>query len=45
MNKTTTNSLEMTAGKDVLLAQEKGMDVYTKVPDIKCHRSKMVGSK
>lgn len=24
------------AGKDVLLAQEKGFDVYTKVPDIKC---------
>ncbi|CAD0008396.1 DUF6607 family protein [Flavobacterium salmonis] len=24
------------SGKDVLLAQEKGMDVYTKVPDIKC---------
>ena len=24
------------AGKDYLLAQEKGMDVYTKVPDIKC---------
>ncbi|MEO7975698.1 DUF6607 family protein [Flavobacterium sp.] len=24
------------SGKDVLLAEEKGMDVYTKVPDIKC---------
>jgi len=24
------------SGKDVLLAQEKGLDVYTKVPDIKC---------
>lgn len=24
------------AGKDVLLAQEKGFDVYTKVPDVKC---------
>lgn len=24
------------SGKDVLLAQEKGMDVYTKVPDVKC---------
>jgi hypothetical protein len=24
------------SGKDVLLAQEKGMDIYTKVPDIKC---------
>jgi hypothetical protein len=24
------------SGKDYLLAQEKGMDVYTKVPDIKC---------
>lgn len=24
------------SGKDVLLAQEKGFDVYTKVPDIKC---------
>ncbi|WPO79436.1 DUF6607 family protein [Flavobacterium sp. KACC 22761] len=24
------------AGKDVLLAQEKGFDVYTKVPDSKC---------
>jgi len=24
------------SGKDVLLAQEKGMDVYTKVADIKC---------
>ena len=24
------------SGKDVLLAQEKGMDIYNKVPDIKC---------
>jgi hypothetical protein len=24
------------SGKDVLLAQEKGMDIYTKVPDSKC---------
>jgi hypothetical protein len=23
-------------GKDYLLAQEKGMDIYTKVPDVKC---------
>jgi len=24
------------SGKDILLAQEKGMDIYNKVPDIKC---------